>query len=384
MKFFGIVWSNLFRRKTRTVLTLLSVVVAFLLFLLLRAISEAFAGGVSLVGVDRLITSPRYSIVDDLPLNQKQQILAIEGVEAVTQQQWFGGQYQDPKNFFPKYPVEPREFFDMFDEYVIDPAQLEAFAATRTGAVAEAELAAEYGWKIGDIIPIQADIWPKDDGTRLWEFELKGTFRSTEGRRPVLVFHYQYFTEAVAAFGKDRVGWWTVRLSDPDSAESIAIAIDKLFENSVNPTRTATEDEFNRQFASQLGDIGFIATIIMGAVFFTIVLLTANTMTQSLRERIPELAVLKTLGFTDVTVSVLVLAESVLLCVTGGLIGIVLAYGMVGLIGPVLEGFIGSFTISASAISLALGMALILGLTIGGFPALSAKRLTIVDALRER
>ena len=384
MKFFGIVWSNLFRRKTRTVLTLLSVVVAFLLFLLLRAISEAFAGGVSLVGVDRLITSPKYSIVDDLPLNQKQQILAIEGVEAVTQQQWFGGQYQDPKNFFPKYPVEPREFFDMFDEYVIDPAQLAAFAGTRTGAVAEAELAAEYGWKIGDIIPIQADIWPKDDGTRLWEFELKGTFRSTEGRRPVLVFQYQYFTEAVAVFGKDRVGWWTVRLSDPDSAESIAIAIDKLFENSANPTRTATEDEFNRQFASQLGDIGFIATIIMSAVFFTILLLTANTMTQSLRERIPELAVLKTLGFTDVTVSVLVLAESVLLCVTGGLIGIVLAYVMVGMIGPVLEGFIGSFTISASAISLALGMALILGLTIGGFPALSAKRLTIVDALRER
>jgi len=384
MKFFGIVWSNLFRRKTRTVLTLLSVVVAFLLFLLLRAISEAFAGGVSLVGVDRLITSPKYSIVDDLPLNQKQQILAIEGVEAVTQQQWFGGQYQDPKNFFPKYPVEPREFFDMFDEYVIDPAELDTFAGTRTGAVAEAELAAEYGWKIGDIIPIQADIWPKDDGTRLWEFELTGTFRSTEGRRPVLVFHYQYFTEAVAAFGKDRVGWWTVRLSDPDSAESIAIAIDRLFENSVNPTRTATEDEFNRQFASQLGDIGFIATIIMSAVFFTILLLTANTMTQSLRERIPELAVLKTLGFTDVTVSVLVLAESVLLCVTGGLIGIVLAYVMVGLIGPVLEGFIGSFSLSASAISLALGMALILGLIIGGFPALSAKRLTIVDALRER
>jgi putative ABC transport system permease protein len=384
MKYLTIVWSNLFRRKTRTVLTLLSVVVAFLLFLLLRAISEAFTGGVSLVGVDRLITSPKYSIVDDLPLSQKQQIQGIEGIAAVTQQQWFGGQYQDPKNFFPKYPVEPREFFAMFEEYRIAPEELEAFASTRTGAVAEAGLAAEYGWKIGDIIPIQADIWPKDDGTRLWEFELVGTFTSTEGRNPLLVFQYEYFTEAVASFGKDRVGWWSVKLSDSERAASIAIAIDQLFENSLNPTRTATEDEFNRQFASQLGDIGFIATIIMSAVFFTILLLTANTMTQSLRERIPELAVLKTLGFTDSTVSVLVLAESVLLCLGGGLLGIGLAIGVATVIGPSLEQFLGTFAISGSAIGLAIGVAILLGLAIGSVPALSAKRLTIVDALRER
>ena len=384
MKYLTIVWSNLFRRKTRTVLTLLSVVVAFLLFLLLRAISEAFTGGVSLVGVDRLITSPKYSIVDDLPLSQKQQIKGIEGIAAVTQQQWFGGQYQDPKNFFPKYPVEPREFFAMFEEYRIAPEELEAFASTRTGAVAEAGLAAEYGWKIGDIIPIQADIWPKDDGTRLWEFELVGTFTSTEGRNPLLVFQYEYFTEAVASFGKDRVGWWSVKLSDSERAASIAIAIDQLFENSLNPTRTATEDEFNRQFASQLGDIGFIATIIMSAVFFTILLLTANTMTQSLRERIPELAVLKTLGFTDSTVSVLVLAESVLLCLGGGLLGIGLAIGVATVIGPSLEQFLGTFAISGSAIGLAIGVAILLGLAIGSVPALSAKRLTIVDALRER
>lgn len=384
MGLLGMVWANLFRKKTRTILTLLSVVVAFLLFLLLQAISQAFSsGGVNLVGVDRLVTSPKYSIVDNLPISQKQQIRAIDGVAAVTQQHWFGGQYQDPKNFFPKYPIEPREFFAMYDEFVIEPAVLDRFARTRTGAVAEASLAERYGWTVGDIIPIQADIWPKDDGTRLWEFELVGTF-SGEDAPPLFLFQYQYFTEAVEDYGKDQVGWWSVKLSDPDRAQSIATAIDQLFENSLNPTRTATEDEFSRQFANQLGDIGFIASIIMSAVFFTILLLTANTMTQALRERVPELAVLKTLGFTDTTVSLLVLAESVLLCLAGGVLGIALAFLAVAVIGPALQGFLGSFDITLSAVAMALGLAVLLGLIIGSVPAWTAKRLSIIDALRAR
>jgi len=384
VKFFSIVWSNLFRKKTRTVLTLLSVVVAFMLFLLLQAISDAFTAGINLVGVDRLITSPKYSIIDSLPVSQKQQILSVEGVDAVTQQQWFGGQYQDPQNFFPKYPVVPREYFDIYRELTITPQELDAFAGTRTGAVAEAGLAERFGWRIGDIIPIQADIWPKDDGTRLWEFELVGTFRSEEGAAPLLLFQYEYFTESVADFGKDQVGWWTVRLSDPERAEAVAAAIDQLFENSLDPTRTATEDEFSRQFANQLGDIAFIATVIMGAVFFTILLLTANTMTQALRERVPELAVLKTLGFTDTAVSLLVLGESVLLCVAGGALGVALALLTVAGIGPALETVLGTFSIAPSAVGKAMALALLLGLVIGSVPALTARRLTIVDALRGR
>jgi putative ABC transport system permease protein len=384
VKLLGIVWSNLFRKKTRTVLTLLSIVVAFMLFLLLQAISDAFTAGVNLVGVNRLITSPKYSIVDSLPVSQKQQILSVEGVDAVTQQQWFGGQYQDPQNFFPKYPVVPREYFDIYSELVIAPEQLDAFAATRTGAVAEAGLAERFGWQLGDIIPIQADIWPMDDGNRLWEFELVGTFTSDEAAAPLLLFQYDYFTEAVADFGKDQVGWWTVRLSDPERAEGVASAIDQLFENSLDPTRTATEDEFSRQFANQLGDIAFIATVIMSAVFFTILLLTANTMTQALRERVPELAVLKTLGFTDTAVSLLVLGESVLLCITGGALGVALAMLTVAGIGPALETVLGTFSVAPSAVGKALALALLLGLVIGSVPALTARRLTIVDALRGR
>jgi len=385
MSLFGLMWANLFRKRTRTVLTLLSVTVAFLLFMLLQAVSAAFdGGGVNVVGVDRLISSPKYSIVDSLPISQKQQLLAVEGVSAVTQQQWFGGVYQDPKNFFPKYPVEPREFFAMYPEFQISPEQLDAFVRTRTGAVAEQTLAEQYGWRIGDIIPIQADIWPKESGERLWEFELVGTFVNADQRSPLLVFQYEYFTEAVESYGKDQVGWWTVRLDDPERAQEIAASIDVLFENSLNPTRTATEDEFARQFAKQLGDIGFIATIIIAAVFFTIVLLTGNTMSQALRERIPELAVLKTLGFTDATVSLLVLGEAILLCLVGGLIGIGLAFGVRAAIAPALEGFIGAFDFTGATVATAIALSLGIGLIIGLIPALTARRLTIVDALRER
>jgi putative ABC transport system permease protein len=385
MSLFGLMWANLFRKRTRTVLTLLSVTVAFLLFMLLQAVSAAFdGGGVNVVGVDRLISSPKYSIVDSLPISQKQQLLAVEGVSAVTQQQWFGGVYQDPKNFFPKYPVEPREFFAMYPEFRISPEQLDAFVRTRTGAVAEQTLAEQYGWRIGDIIPIQADIWPKESGERLWEFELVGTFVNADQRSPLLVFQYEYFTEAVESYGKDQVGWWTVRLDDPERAQEIAASIDVLFENSLNPTRTATEDEFARQFAKQLGDIGFIATIIIAAVFFTIVLLTGNTMSQALRERIPELAVLKTLGFTDATVSLLVLGEAILLCLVGGLIGIGLAFGVRAAIAPALEGFIGAFDFTGATVATAIALSLGIGLIIGLIPALTARRLTIVDALRER
>ena len=385
MTLIGLMWANLFRKRTRTILTLLSVTVAFLLFMLLQAVSAAFdGGGVNVVGVDRLISSPKYSIVDSLPISQKQQILAVEGVSAVTQQQWFGGVYQDPKNFFPKYPVVPREFFAMYPEFQISAEQLNAFERTRTGALAEAGLAEQYGWRIGDIIPIQADIWPKEGGERLWEFELVGTFVNPEQRTPQLVFQYEYFTEAVESYGKDRVGWWAVRLDDPEQAQEIAARIDVLFENSLNPTRTATEDEFARQFAKQLGDIGFIATIIIAAVFFTIVLLTGNTMSQALRERIPELAVLKTLGFTDATVSLLVLGEAVLLCLVGGLTGIGLAFGVRAVIAPALEGFIGGFDFTGATVATAIVLSLGIGLIIGLIPALTARRLTIVDALRER
>ena len=359
--------------------------VAFLLFTLLRNIAGAFDLGVDLAGVDRLMVSPKYSIIDPLPIRHMDEIAAVAGVEAVTHADWFGGFYQEPSNFFPKFPVRPKMYFDLYPEYVIDPAQLEAFDRTRTGAVVPAAMAVKFGWKVGDRIPIEADIWPKKDGSRLWEFDLVGTYTGAvnEPQPSQFLFHYDYFDEA-RQFASGSVGWFIVRVQDPDDAPVVSSAIDALFENSMNPTRTATEAEFQRQFANQIGDIGLIVTGILGAVFFTILLLTANTMAQALRERIPELAVLKTFGFTDASVSLLVLGESVLLCLVGGVLGVLLGAAVSYALKPSIEQILGLFEVSWSTALVAVGLAAVLGLVVGAVPAAAARRLAIVDALRAR
>ena len=385
MSLISLIWANLFRKRTRTALTIASIMIAFLLFVLLRSISAAFEGGVRVEGVDRLVIGGKYSQIDLLPYSQKQQILGIEGVQAITHSNWFGGVYQDPKNFFAKYPVDPLSYFDIYSELDLHPADaLQQFAARRTSAVADIGLAEKYGWQLGDVIPVMGDIYAKANGERLWEFELVGTFSENGGSSnfPLFLFHFDYFNESVTEFNQNMVGNWTVRVSDVQAADTIAQQIDALFENSSDPTRTISEDESNRQFARQLGDIGFITTIIMSAVFFTIILLTGNTMTQALRERIPELAVIKTLGFTDNTVTVLVLGEAVLLCLIGGGIGVGIAF----LLGPgmsqALEGVFGTFEVTPAICAFAMALSVAIGLIIGLMPALTARRLTIVEALR--
>ena len=385
MSAFGLMWSNLHRRPVRTYLTLFSVLVAFLLFTTLRTLAAWFEGGAAddMAGVDRLVVTAKYSIIDVLPISFKNQILAVDGVDGVAHQTWFGGNYQDPRNFFPKFPVEPREYFDIYKEMKIDPAQLDAFENTRTGAVVSVDMLERFGWQIGDKIPIEADIYPMRDGSRLWEFDLVGAYEwDTDVGQPLMLFHYDFFDEA-RQFGEGSVGWYTVRVGDPDRAPEIAKAIDSLFENSMDPTKTATEDEFSRAFSAQIGDIGLMTTGILSAVFFTIVLLTAVTMNQALRERIPELAVLKTLGFSDAKVAVIVLGESVVLCVLGGLLGIAFTMALEVPLSAVMEqtGF-GVFELSPRVVGIAAGISVLLGLAVGASPAWSASRLTIAEALR--
>ena len=387
MSFLSLVWAGLFRRKTRTVLTLFSIIVAFLLFGLLRSIADAFTVGVDVAGVDRLIVQPKYSIIDPLPISHASQIVHAPGVAMVTHADWFGGFYQERKNFFPKYPVNPREWFAVYPEFRIDPAQLDAFERTRTGTVVPAALAAKYGWHVGDKIPIEADIYPKKDGTRLWEFDLVGTYDTPSGdssqNGSVFLFNYDYFDEA-RQFGQGQVGWFVVRVADPSKAAEVARSIDKLFENSPNETRTATEAEFARQFANQIGNIGLMMGGSLGAVFFTIILLTGNTMAQTFRERVPELAVLKTLGFSDALVSLLVLGEAVLLCAVGGAIGLGIAALLAPGVAHGIKDILPGFEIVWQTVVLGLAIAVLLGLVVGAVPALTARRLRIVDALRER
>lgn len=385
MSMFSLVWSNLFRRKVRTFLTLFSVMIAFLLFALLRTVAGSLEGGVDLAGVDRLNVSPKYSIIDPLPISHLNEISRVQGVSAVTHQTWFGGTYQGLNNFFPKFPVNPREYFDMYPELIISDEQLDAFESTRTGVVVPVEIAEQFDWRIGDKIPIEGDIWVMDNGNRLWEFELVGTFSSESqgGLFSAFLFNYDYFDEARIEQTQGTVSWFTVRVDDPENAPAIASEIDALFENSMDPTRSATEAEFTRQFAEQIGDIGLMMNGILSAVFFTILLLTANTMTQAFRERIPELAVLKTFGFTDGAVSMLVLAESVLLCSVGGALGIALAISVSGVVGPQLEAFLGPFQMRIGTIATGMTIAVLLGIVVGLLPSISANRLQIVDALRK-
>ena len=380
----GLIWSNLFRRKLRTVLTLFSVLVAFLLFALLRTATDAFSGGgFSQPGIDRLVVAPKYSIIEPLPVSYLREIESVEGVDSAAHADWFGGVYQDPRNFFPQYPVQPLDWFELHPEFVIDPGQLDAFARTRTGAVAPAELAEKYGWKVGDKIPFQGQIYAMRDGSRLWEFDLVGTYGGPENEPQPgeFLFHYDFFSEA-NEYGEGNVGWFVVRITDTERAPEIASAIDALFENSLNPTRTSTEAEYNRQFMEQVGDIELMMTGILGAVFFTILLLTGNTMAQGLRERVPELAVLKTVGFTDSAVAWLMLGEALLLCSLGAILGVLAAVGVAFAVGPQLEDFLGEFKVSWSIAAAALGVSVLLGLAVGAVPSLSARRLSIVDALR--
>ena len=386
MSNFRLVWANLHRHPIRTYLTLLSVLVAFLLFGLLRTLAIWFtAGPAEGASADRLIVTGKYAIIDLLPISQRNAMLTVDGVEAVTHSTWFGGNYQDPSNFFAKFPVEPRAFFDMYPESVIDPVELDAFEQTRTGAVASADLMQRFGWQIGDKIPIEADIWPMKDGNRNWVFDLVGSYTSDVGNQgSTLLFHYDFFDEA-RGYAPGTIGWWTVRIADADRAPEVGKAIDALFENSQNPTKTGTEDEFGRAFAAQIGDIGLMATGILSAVFFTVLLLTGNTMAQALRERIPELAVLKTLGFGNNRVAWYVFGESVLICTLGGLLGI----GLAALLGPVANAFAqqfapGAFGMSVPVAAAGVGVAALLGVVVGAVPAWSARRLTIADALRRR
>ena len=385
MSAFSLVWSNLFRKKVRTFLTLFSVLVAFLLFTLLRTVAGAFGGYIDIAGVDRLQVSPKYSIIDLMPVTHINEMMALDGVEEVVHATWFGGNYQGVSNFFPKFPVEPRAYFAMYSEFQIDPAQLDEFERNRIGAVAPVLLAEQYGWSVGDRIPIEGDIWMQDDGSRRWEFELVGTYTSTaeESAFNGFLINYDYFNEARPDFGEGQVGWFIVRVSNPDDAAEVAAQIDALFENSMSPTRSATEEEALRQFASQVGDIGLMMNGILSAVFFTILLLTANTMMQAFRERVPELAVLKTVGFTDLSVAVIVLTESILLCVIGGALGIGLAVLISNAISPQIAAFVGSFDLEMSTVLAGFGVAVLLGLVVGLVPAVSARRLQTVDALRK-
>lgn len=376
--------ANLWRSPTRSLLTMAALAVAFLLFMLLRAIAVAFAGGLSAEGLDRLIVDSRYSMTENLPFAYVALIGAMEPVDAVTHMTWFSGYVGEPRNTFAIHPVDPESYFDVISEARIDPEVLARFVETRNGAVISESLATRFGWRVGEVIPLQSELYPKADGSKSWPLTLVGTFGYSEGHTdsPLLLFQYEHYNHSVAYWARDQVYWITARARSAAQVEEAIRTIDATFENSSNPTRSTPEDEYRRQFASQLGDIGRITTTILAAVFFTITLLAANTSLQAYRERLVDLAVLKTLGFSGVRVAGLVLGEAVLLTLTGALVGIGIALALEPGMNANLSGLVGRFEMTGLNVFEALCLALLLALGVGLPPAIAAERRPIVDGLR--
>ncbi len=385
MKYLHLIWAALFRSKTRTLLTLLSVIAAFLLFGMLDSVRVAFNSGGQQAGANRLITSSRLSITQMLPYSLVEQARAVPGVKQATYAAWFGGIYRDPKNFFANFAVSP-DYLDLYPEFKLPASQKKAWLDDRTGAIVGEALAKRYGWKIGDTIPLQATIFPTK-GSNNWPFTLRGIYKidnpKQQSQENAMFFHWKYFDEA-NDYVKGRVGWLVVQPGSGDVTDRVANAVDKLSANSDHETKTQSEAAFNQAFAKQFADIGLIVTGIMGAVFFTLLLLTGNTMAQAVRERIPELAVLKTIGFSNRSVLWLVLSESVLLVVLGGMIGLGIAAMLVPAVTAASGGMVQLPGMLAQTWLVGLLLMVVIGVIVGLLPAVRAMRLNIVDALAGR
>lgn len=388
MKYFHLIWAALFRRKTRTILTLVSIVAAFLLFGMLDGVRTSFAdAGKSAAGAERLQTGSKLSFIQPLPSSLQTKIAAVPGVKAVAFANWFGGAYQDPHNQIFTFAVSPN-YIDMYPEIVVAPEQRKAFDDTRTGVLVGDVLAKKYHWKVGDKIPLMSNIFPNRDGSKTWTFDISGIMHPKdpshgEFLQGGILMHWKYFDES-NPYNRGQVGWYVSRVADPAQADQVARAIDALSANSDHETKTQTEQAAMASYIKQMANIGLIVFSIMGAVFFTLLFLTGNTMAQAVRERTSELGVLKTIGFSSTSVLVIVLAESVLLVLIGGVLGL----GLAAVLGPVVSAGSGGIVNMppVGAASWLLGVALMVGIgvLVGVLPAWRAMRLNIVDALAGR
>lgn len=385
MSHLTLVWANLTRRRTRCIVTLLSVVFAFTLFGVLTALRQAFTEGARFAGADRLITMSAISLVNPVPLADARRIGAVRGVLAVNPEEWVGGYYRNLRHPVFALAVRARSFFSVYPADRLPAAERRAWLADRRGIVIGPALEREYGWRIGQQIPLRSGVWPNRRGNT-WEVVLDGIFSHTQGSHgSLLLMHYRYLDDE-RLFGKGLVTFFVLKIAAAHEAGRISRTVDRLFANSPYPTRTATERSFLSNFASQFGDIGAIVSAVVGAVFFTMLLITGNTMAQSMRERTPELAVMKALGFGSVRLGVLAIAESLTMTVIGGILGLALAFVLVGGFGYISSALIEllpGLRIPASTPTDGLALMLLFGLLSGVLPLARVTRLRVAEALRE-
>jgi putative ABC transport system permease protein len=381
MKFLHLILANLSRKKLRTILTVGSFAVALFLFAFLAVVKGAFSRGADIAGADRLVIINRISIIQPLPLSYRDQILRIPGVKSIAHNNWFGGVYQDEKNFFPQFVIDPENQRQVMSELIVPDDQWQKFVADRQGAIVGARTAQRFGWKIGDRIPIK-NVSYGTSGT--WEFNLDGIYHSEHagGDETQFWFQWDYFEERVPERFKGNIGWYVLRLNNPDDAPRVAKAIDDTFTNSSYETKTETESAFAAGWVKQFGNIELLILTIGSVVFFTLLLITGNTMAIAVRERVGELAVLKAIGFSDFSILVLVLAEALLIALFGGILGLGVAMLAVPVLGNALNGLLPELVLSPAILSLGLATALLIGAAGGILPGVGAMRMRVVNALR--
>lgn len=378
MKYFPLIWANLMRRKVRTVFTLLSVFIAFMLFAMLGAVDQAFTGGVELAGANRLVVTNRVGLINSMPINYSDRMATVPGVAIVTWQEWVGGYFQDPRQPITAFGVDEKTFLEVHDDMHLPPEQAQTWLNDRQGVIIGPTVAKHYGWKVGDHIPLRSNIWRDDKGNSTWDVNVDGIYSG--GQEDELLMHYKYLDDT-RAFRNNQVGMFMLKIADPEHAGDIAQQVDTMFANSDAETKTSTEKAFVQGFAAMLGNISKIITGIVTAVLFSMLLVTANTMAQSIRERVSELAVLKALGFSRRGVGFMVLGESLAVTVLGGLLGLGLGAFIAGGIGSKLP-FVQDFHTPVSSAGFAILLMAALGLLAGLLPAIQAMRLQVATALR--
>ncbi|MGA2813104.1 MAG: ABC transporter permease [Candidatus Acidiferrum sp.] len=380
MKFSRLILANLFRKKVRLALTLGSFAVALFLFAFLGVVKDAFGRGADVAGADRLVIINRTSIINTIPLSYRDKILKIPGVTYITHDNWFGGVYRDEKNFFPQFVIDPQNQRQVFPELIVPDDQWNAFLKDRQGAIAGAATAEKYHWKIGERIPIKTTLY----GGGSWEFNLVGIYHGKDPKDDETQFWFQwdYFEEKVPDRLKGQIGWYTLRVASVDDAVPVAKSIDDQFANSPNETKTQTESAFAASWVKQFGNISFLILAIGSVVFFTLLLVTGNTMAIAVRERTGELAVLKAIGFSDLAVLLFVLGESMVISLVGGLMGLGLAYAMIPVLARALNGLLPALVLAKSVLILGLVTALLVGFISGLLPGIGAMRMRVVTALR--
>ncbi|MEQ1516173.1 MAG: FtsX-like permease family protein [Usitatibacteraceae bacterium] len=382
MYYLKLIFKNVFRAKLRSGLTITGLVIAIVAFGLLQTVVDAWFAGSNASSAARLVTRNAISLVFPMPTYYRERMRAVNGVKKVTLLNWFGGIYKEPRNFFPQFAVDHENFFDLYPEFVMPPEQLIAFKRDRQGAAVGRKLADEFGWKIGDTIPIRGTIF---SGT--WNFTLRAIFDAKEDTTVTrqMYFHWDYINEWLKQKyprRMEQIGTFVIEVDDPSRTADISRAIDAEFKNSLAETLTETEKSFQLGFISQMEQIILTIRIVSFVVIFIIMAVVANTMAMTARERSTEYATLKALGFSPGFVAALIFGEALALAFIGGVLGIALTFPLAHGVGIIASAVFAVFKVSQSTVLLQLACAMIVGVVAALVPSWRSARIKIVDGLR--